>query len=78
MDIAERPLNGIGPGTIRGQPQQFKTWVPGQPLLDGFGFMNTIVVDDDIDRVTSDAGYSVSSSIKRSRNKPLFLRGPRQ
>ena len=49
MHITERSLNGIGPWTIRWQPQQFKAWVTGQPLLDGFGFMNTVVIDDDID-----------------------------
>src|SRR5262245_60386673 len=49
MDIAERAFNGIGPWTIRGQPQPHKPGVTGQPLLDGFGFMHTVVVDNDRD-----------------------------
>ena len=49
MDIAERSLNGIGPWTIRWQPQQHKTGVTGQPLRDGFGFMNTVVIHHDVD-----------------------------
>ena len=49
MDIAKGPLNGIGTGTIRWQPQQHKARVGGSPLLDRFGFMNPVVVDHNRD-----------------------------
>src|SRR5678815_3530089 len=49
VDIAEHPLNGVGPWTVRRQPQQHKTGVTGQPLLDGFCFMDTVVIYHDID-----------------------------
>ena len=49
MHIAEHPLNRVGTRTVRRQPQQCKPGVTGQPLGNGFGFMNTIVIYDDID-----------------------------
>jgi len=49
VHIAKRPLNRIGPRTVRRQPKQRKTGVMGSPLLDGFGFMNTVVIHHDID-----------------------------
>ena len=49
MHIAKGPLNGIGTGTIRRQPQQHKARVGCSPLLDRFGFMNPVVVYHDRD-----------------------------
>ena len=45
MDIAERPLNRIGAWTIGRQPQQHTSGVARQPLLNGFGFMDTVIID---------------------------------
>jgi hypothetical protein len=49
VPIAERPLNRVGPRTVRRQPEQRKTWMTGSPLLDGFRFMDTVVICDHID-----------------------------
>jgi putative transposase len=46
MDIAEDPLNRIGPWTVRREPEQLKTGVACQPLLDGLGFMHTVGIHD--------------------------------
>jgi len=43
MDIAEDPLNRIGTWTVRRLLEQRNSGVVGQPLLDGFGLMNTHV-----------------------------------
>src|SRR5262249_40026892 len=48
MHISERPLNSVSTRTVRWQPQQHKAGVTGQPLCDGFGFMNAVVLQDDI------------------------------
>ena len=49
VHIAKRSLNRIGPRTVRRQPEQRKTGVSCSPLLDGFRFMNTVVIHYDID-----------------------------
>ena len=49
MHIAERPLNGVSTWAIGGQPQQRKAGMMSQPLRDGFGFMNAIVVHNNGD-----------------------------
>jgi hypothetical protein len=49
MDIAEDPLNRIGSRTGRRSPEQRKTRMAGQPLLDGVGFMPTGVIYDNRD-----------------------------
>jgi hypothetical protein len=48
VHIAEYPLNGVGPRTVRREPEELKPRVTGHPLLNGFGFMNTLVICDDI------------------------------
>ena len=48
VHIAERPLNRISTWTIGWQPEQGKLWMGCQPLLDGFGFMNTLIIDNHI------------------------------
>src|SRR6266446_9588168 len=49
VDIAQRPLNRLGPRTVRRQPEQRNTRVAGPPLLDGFRLMHTVVLHHDID-----------------------------
>ena len=49
MDIAEDPLNRIGTWTVRRLLEQRNSGVVGQPLLDGFGLMNTVVIHDNVD-----------------------------
>src|ERR1044071_4165808 len=49
MHIAERPFNGIGPRAICWQPEQGKSWLVCQPLLNSFGFMDAIIIDHHID-----------------------------
>jgi hypothetical protein len=50
VHIAERPLTRMSTWTIGWQPDQGKLWMGCQPLLDGFGFMNTVVIDNHISR----------------------------
>jgi hypothetical protein len=49
VDIAEDPLNRVGMWTVGRQPKQRKPGVVSQPLLDGFGLMNTVVIHDHVD-----------------------------
>ena len=49
VDIAQDPLDGVGPRTVRREPEQRKTWRTGDPLVDGFRFMNAGVLHDNID-----------------------------
>ena len=49
MDISECPLNRIGVWTIGRQPQQHKPGMVRQRLLNGVGFMDTVIIDHHID-----------------------------
>ena len=59
MDISERSLNRIGAWTIGRQPQQPKSGVARQPLLNGFGFMDTVIIDHHIDPGHPGSGVGV-------------------
>lgn len=48
MHIPKGPLNRIGPRTIGWEEQQLHTGMTGEPLRNCLGFMNTTVIDDDI------------------------------
>ena len=43
VDIAADPLNQVGPGTGGREPEQRQPGGVGQPLLDGFGCMHTVI-----------------------------------
>jgi hypothetical protein len=49
MHIADRPLNQVVLGIVGRQKEQRHPGVGGQPLLDGFGFMGSIVIDDHVE-----------------------------
>jgi hypothetical protein len=49
MDIAKHPLNGVGTRTVRWEPQQHQPGVACQPLLNGFRFMHTVIIHDDVE-----------------------------
>src|ERR1044072_7868392 len=52
VHITKRPLNGMGPRTVRRQPEQRQTGVTGHTLFDAFRFMNTLII-----RTTIDTGH---------------------
>jgi len=47
--LANHPLNGGGAPTVRREPEHLKPGMVGQPLGNGFGFVNTVVIHDHID-----------------------------
>src|SRR5262245_13756021 len=47
VDIAKPPLHGVRTRTVRREPEQRKTGVVRQPLLNGRGFRKTVVIHDD-------------------------------
>src|SRR5215203_6101225 len=49
MDIAERTRNRVRAGTVGRQKEQSKSRMARPPLLNGFGFMDLIVIHDDIE-----------------------------
>src|SRR5215470_12598919 len=49
VNISESPLNRISSGTVRGQKQEFKTRMLGQPFLNCFRSVRLIIVYDNID-----------------------------
>jgi hypothetical protein len=75
VHIAKRPLNRIGPRTVRREPEQRKTGVICSPLLDGFGFMNTVVIRDDIHtRHPGSRGRGVQQGQEVSKQSIVFAR----
>ena len=78
MHIAKSPLNGVGPRTVRRQPEHLKTGVTRQPLFDGFRFMHTVIIHDHIDTRRLTSWVRGVQQRQKLRNNPLFFRGPRQ
>ena len=48
LPIAERSLARVGTWTVGRSPEHLKAGVTGQPLGDGLGLRNTIIIDDAI------------------------------
>ena len=75
MHIAERPLNRVGTRTVRRQPEQHEAWMIGSPLLDGFGFMPTVVIRNHRDaRNLSSRVRGIQQGEECSKQPSVFTR----
>src|SRR3954451_13584174 len=60
VQIAKAALDGVGAGTVGGQKQQCKAGMLPQPVPDGSGFMDFVVVGYHLNQTTEEAGHSGS------------------
>ena len=76
-EIAADPLKRMSTRTVRREPEQLKTAVACQPLLDGFGFLHTVGSHDDREARHCWRWIGVIPKRQEGTNQPIIVASPK-